>query len=168
MYKINSYTYFMPNFLTMKFNKLFLICILYLNFTVLHGQVCEKASEINLGDSCLIRSSTINQKNDVSFYDCRPEDTYPGREKIFKFTVKERCNLQVALFIQGSRNLDIFLFKYYCGGIFSPPDNDIRKNYMTCLYGSARSNFSGPNQSFSIIVEPGEYFISIDSENQGK
>ncbi len=158
----------MPNFLTMKFNKLFLICILYLNFTVLHGQVCEKASEINLGDSCLIRSSTINQKNDVSFYDCRPEDTYPGREKIFKFTVKERCNLQVALFIQGSRNLDIFLFKYYCGGIFSPPDNDIRKNYMTCLYGSARSNFSGPNQSFSIIVEPGEYFISIDSENQGE
>ena len=62
MYKINSYTYFMPNFLTMKFNKLFLICILYLNFTILHGQVCEKASEINLGDSCLIRSSTINQK----------------------------------------------------------------------------------------------------------
>jgi hypothetical protein len=55
----------------------------------------------------------------VSFYDCRPEDTYPGREKIFKFTVKERCNLQVALFIQGSRNLDIFLFKYYCGGIFT-------------------------------------------------
>ncbi|MBK9491392.1 MAG: BACON domain-containing protein [Haliscomenobacter sp.] len=131
---------------------------------------CADAIPIACGQSLSNQTTGgIGAKNTFSskdFSSCvATQNAYGGNDKVYRITITEPTNLQATLnILDAGRNLDMFLLS---SCLTYPLATTSQPECAYCLASSTNNNLSNPEESFSMFLEPGIYYLVVDAPQAG-
>ncbi len=131
---------------------------------------CVDAVAITCGQTLSNQTTGgITAKNSFSskdFSSCvATQNAYGGNDKIYRIVVTEPSNLQATMnILDPAVNLDMFLLS---SCLTYPFATTSQPECAYCIASSTNNNLSSREESFSVFLEPGTYFLVVDALQAG-
>lgn len=128
---------------------------------------CADAIPIACGQSLTNQNTGgIGGKNTFTskdFSSCvATQNAYGGNDKVYRITITEPSNLLASLnILDAGRNLDMFLLK---SCLTYPLATTSQPECAFCMASSTNNNLNDSEESFSVFLEPGTYFLVVHGQ----